>query len=201
MYCKSNFFKDLFTCDIMMRKHLKLCKKVFAEVIELNEERYAKISNWFHDNKKRMKILNILYKGLPTVTMVEYAVLVIFEIFQGKDKMEEIIRVIIVPLITFGICTAARKVVNEKRPYEAMNITPLIKKDKKGQSFPSRHVLSATIIAMASMYVNVQLGIIMMLISVAIAVIRPVAGVHYIRDVIGGLVMGIVCGVMGFYVF
>ena len=181
----------------------------------MNEERYAKISNWFRDNEKRMKILkttcadgklqtkilNILYKGLPTVTMVEYAVLVIFEIFQGKGKMEEIIRVIIVPLITFGICTAARKVVNEKRPYEAMNITPLIKKDKKGQSFPSRHVLSATIIAMASMYVNVRLGIIMMLISVAIAVIRPVAGVHYIRDVIGGLVIGIVCGVMGFYVF
>lgn len=82
-----------------------------------------------------------------------------------------------------------------------MNITPLIKKDKKGQSFPSRHVLSATIIAMASMYVNVRLGIIMMLISVAIAVIRPVAGVHYIRDVIGGLIIGIVCGVMGFYVF
>lgn len=167
----------------------------------MNEERYAKISNWFRDNEKRMKILNILYKGLPTVTMVEYTVLVIFEIFQGKDKMEEIIRVIIVPLITFGICTTARKVVNEKRPYEAMNITPLIKKDKKGQSFPSRHVLSATIIAMASMYVNVRLGIIMMLISVAIAVIRPVAGVHYIRDVIGGLVMGIVCGVMGFYIF
>lgn len=180
---------------------MELCKKVFAEVIELNEERYAKISNWFRDNEKRMKILNILYKGLPTVTMVEYAVLVIFEIFQGKGKMEEIIRVIIVPLITFVICTAARKVVNEKRPYEAMNITPLIKKDKKGQSFPSRHVLSATIIAMASMYVNVRLGIIMMLISVAIAVIRPVAGVHYIRDVIGGLVIGIVCGVMGFYVF
>ncbi len=167
----------------------------------MNEERYAKISNWFRDNEKRMKILNILYKGLPTVTMVEYVVLVIFEIFQGKGKMEEIIRVIIVPLITFGICTTARKVVNEKRPYEAMNITPLIKKDKKGQSFPSRHVLSATIIAMASMYVNVRLGIIMMLISVAIAVIRPVAGVHYIRDVIGGLIIGIVCGVMGFYVF
>ena len=48
---------------------------------------------------------------------------------------------------------------------------------------------------------SVRLGIIMMLISVAIAVIRPVAGVHYIRDVIGGLVIGIVCGVMGFYVF
>lgn len=167
----------------------------------MNEERYAKISNWFRDNEKRMKILNILYKGLPIVTMIEYVALVIFEIFQGKDKLEEIIRVIIVPLITFGICTAARKVVNEKRPYEAMNITPLIKKDKKGQSFPSRHVLSATIIAMASMYVNVWLGIIMMLISVAIAVIRPVAGVHYIRDVIGGLIIGIVCGVMGFYVF
>ena len=167
----------------------------------MNEERYAKISNWFRDNEKRMKILNILYKGLPTVTMVEYVVLVIFEIFQGKGKMEEIIRVIIVPLIIFGICTTARKVVNEKLPYEAMNITPLIKKDKKGQSFPSRHVLSATIIAMASMYVNVRLGIIMMLISVAIAVIRPVAGVHYIRDVIGGLIIGIVCGVMGFYVF
>ena len=167
----------------------------------MNEKRYGRISNWFRGNEKRMKILNILYKGLPIVTMIEYAAVVIFEIFQGKSKLEEIIRVIIVPLITFGICTVARKVVNEKRPYEAMNITPLIKKDKKGQSFPSRHVLSATIIAMASMYVNVPLGVIMMLISVAIAVVRPVAGVHYIRDVIGGLVIGIVCGIMGFYVF
>lgn len=168
------------------------------EVIKLNEERYDKISSWFRENENRMKILNILYKGLPLVTMAEYAILVLFVIFQGKT--EDIIRVIVVPLITFVICTVARKIVNEKRPYEAMDIIPLIKKDKKGQSFPSRHVLSATIIAMTSMYVNVLLGITMMLVSIAIAIVRPVAGVHYIRDVIGGLIIGIVCGLIGFYV-
>lgn len=164
----------------------------------MNEEKYQRISEWFRKKENYLKAFHIIYRILPAVTMAAYAGMVWYALF--CYDAQEIIRVIGVPLITFILCTVMRYAVNEKRPYETMHINPLIKKDKKGQSFPSRHVLSASIIAMCGFYVNIGVGIVLMIISVVIAIIRPVAGVHYIKDVIAGLLLGIVCGLLGFWV-
>ena len=89
------------------------------------------------------------------------------------------------PLIAFITVTILRKLINRKRPYEYMNITPLVS-HKKGQSFPSRHTLSAMIIALVTLDIHMTLGIIMIILASLIGICRILAGVHHISDVLAG---------------
>lgn len=162
------------------------------------EKRYRNISDWFRKSETRLKLFEIFYKMLPIIVFLVYGVIILLEVINGS--VSETIRVVATPFVTFALCTIVRKGINEKRPYEVMNINPLIIKSKKGQSFPSRHVVSAAVIAMAALYVNITLGIVMLMISIMISIIRPIAGVHYVRDVLGGLVWGIAGGIIGFYI-
>lgn len=164
----------------------------------MNEHNYKIISDWFRKSESRLRIFNMTYKILPLMIMASYGGIILYA-FLRMNKFE-IIRIVSVPLLTFIFCTVIRRIINEARPYEALNINPLIKKDKKGHSFPSRHTLSAFIIAMCGLYVNITTGLILMVISLIIAVIRPIAGVHYIKDVAAGMIMGIVCGIIGFWI-
>jgi membrane-associated phospholipid phosphatase len=164
----------------------------------MNEKNYKIISDWFRKSKVRLKAFNIIYRLLPLVVVVAYCGIILYAFL--CLKREEFIRIIIVPMVAFVLCTIVRYVINEERPYEALDINPLISKNKKRQSFPSRHVLSACIIAMSGLYVNVALGSALMMLSLIIAAIRPIAGVHYVRDVLAGLIMGIVCGIIGFWI-
>lgn len=163
----------------------------------MNEQLYNKISTWFRKSDVRLKLFVFAYRLLPYVTVLGYAASVIYEILYGATK--EIAGIILVPAVTFGICTIFRKIVNAKRPYEEMAIEPLIIKNKRGQSFPSRHMVSAGVIAMAALYVNTVFGIGMLAVAVSIGILRPIAGVHYIKDVIAGLAIGVLCGIIGFY--
>jgi membrane-associated phospholipid phosphatase len=91
------------------------------------------------------------------------------------------------PLIAFATVTIIRKLINRKRPYEYMNITPLVS-HKKGQSFPSRHTLSAMIIAFVTLNINITLGIILVALASVIGICRILAGVHHISDVLVGAI-------------
>ncbi len=164
----------------------------------MKEENYNKLSEWFQKKEARMKFFNVVYKVLPVIVMAVYGLVVFYVLFNAET--EDKLRVILVPLSTFILCTLIRVIINEKRPYEILNITPLIKKNKSGQSFPSRHAVSASVIAMTSLYINVPLGIIMMIICTGVCVIRPIAGVHYIKDVVAGMIFGILFGIIGFYI-
>ena len=98
---------------------------------------------------------------------------------------------IIKPLSAFLIVTLFRKVVNRPRPYEAMNIEPLLT-HKQGESFPSRHTVSAFIIALMFTHVNVYLGIMALIVAIIISGSRILAGVHYISDVVVAILIAII---------
>lgn len=163
----------------------------------MREEGYKKIYEFFHKSEKRYNIFKLIYELATMLFVIGYALLIVY-VFCSESK-EAIVRVIFVPAVTFLLCTVLRHVFNRKRPYETLNITPLIPKDKKGHSFPSRHVVSATIIMMAASYVNIWIGLVLFVICVVVSVFRVLAGVHYISDVIGGILFSVICGFLGFY--
>ena len=164
----------------------------------MTEKNYNKIYNWFNADEKRLKIFKTIYKILPYLVVLGYIAVIISELVTGEK--EGILKVLLVPAVTFLLCTVMRKLINKKRPYEILNITPIIKKDKKGQSFPSRHMLSASVIAVSALYVNNIFGAIMLILSIIVGIVRPIAGVHFVKDVIAGFTMGIICGMIGFYI-
>lgn len=101
--------------------------------------------------------------------------------------------------ISFVLVSLFRKIYNKKRPYEALDITPLIQKDKNGQSFPSRHVFSVFVIAMCWFFYFPVVGILLFLAGMVMAWIRVIGGVHYPVDVISGALIGIISGIIGLF--
>lgn len=159
--------------------------------------RYDKVNIFFKKHPVMLKIFFFLYKCMPPMIATVYILLLIYS-FLFRNIIV-FIRVTGVPLVTFITVSILRKIVNSSRPYVLYDITPLIKKDKVGESFPSRHTVSVTIIAMSCLYINIWLGVIMLIISVLMAGMRVIAGVHFLKDVIVALAFGIICGIIGFW--
>lgn len=160
------------------------------------EKNYGKVALYIKNRPLAYRILMLLYKGIPPLTAGIYCLMIIYHMLSVKDVMM-LCRIILVPLTGFVAVSLIRKLFNTKRPYVRYNIEPLINKEKRGESFPSRHTFSIGIIAMVCMYTNVWLGITMLLLSVILALSRVLAGVHYIKDVVAALVLAVIWGVAG----
>ena len=164
-------------------------------------ESYRNMSVYFSSTKARNNTIKALHDVLPLVLYIFYPIQVIALAFNEGIGDAVFLRFTLIPLGTLIIISIVRALINAKRPYEVYDYTPPVKKNTKGKSFPSRHTVSAFIIAMAFMYVNLNIGIIMMVLAAAIGVTRVLAGVHFIRDVVSGAAIGIIIGVLGFFVF
>ena len=112
-----------------------------------------------------------------------------------------LISFIAIPALCFLAVTIFRKVVNKKRPYEKLPIQSLIKKEKKGQSFPSRHVFSIFLIATLWFYFWKPIGIFLLIAGIFLAIVRVIGGVHFISDVYAGAFLGIIAGWISNYIF
>ena len=101
-----------------------------------------------------------------------------------------------IPASGFVILSLFRKKINAPRPYEEWGIKPLLDRDSPGQSMPSRHVFSATIISMACLHASLSVGVILLVLSALLGLVRVLGGVHYPKDVVVGYICGLVWGVI-----
>ena len=106
---------------------------------------------------------------------------------------------LLVPACSFILLSIFRKCINAPRPYEVFGTEPIIPKNTKGKSFPSRHVFSIFVIGTTFMLVCpvLALGIIILILGVVLAFLRVVSGVHFPRDVIAGALCGIMLALLG----
>ena len=139
--------------------------------------------------------MEYLNKILTAITYVTYIVLVVSQLIMDQSIF---LRVLIVPAIGFVGVTLFRKVFNAKRPYQLLDIDPLLSRRKEGQSFPSRHAFSIFMIAMAVGYVWLPGGIVFAVLGVLLACVRVIGGVHFPKDVICGAVVAVIWGIVGF---
>ena len=173
----------------------------------MTAETYEKISAPFRKHPKSVKRMEVLNKILTAITYVVYIVLVVSQLVVwlmsmfGADVSCQIVfwSVLLVPAIGFVGVTLFRKIFNAKRPYQLLDIQPLLSRRKEGQSFPSRHAFSIFMIAMAVGYVWLPLGIVFAVLGVLLACVRVIGGVHFPKDVIAGAVIAVVWGLAGFH--
>ncbi len=157
---------------------------------------YRKCEAFFKEKEIRLDILKFLYKALPVLEAVIYCGLIIYSFV--KEDYLMFTKCIVVPATAFVVVSIFRKLIDSPRPYTKYDITPLINKDKSGESFPSRHTLSAFLITMTGFYVYFPIGIVLAVISSVIVVTRVISGVHFTKDVIAGALIGILSGLIYF---
>ena len=103
-----------------------------------------------------------------------------------------------IPASGFVILSFLRKKINAPRPYEEWDIKPLLDRDSPGQSMPSRHVFSATIISTSCLHTSLTMGMICLTLSAFLGLVRVLGGVHYPKDVVVGYICALVWGVIFF---
>jgi membrane-associated phospholipid phosphatase len=156
------------------------------------ESFYQSITQPYLDKRRRQGLL-LLNKLLTAIMYLAYPCLLIFLFVTNRHSL---MKNIFIPGLSFVGLSLFRHILNSPRPYECYCIKPLIYKETHGHSFPSRHVFSSAMIAMCYFYQNAFLGIILLLMTVIEGYIRVVGGVHFIKDVVAGMLIGIGCGLL-----
>ena len=144
-----------------------------------------------------LRLLRAFNRFMTVVMPIVYLTLLATTYFQeGLGK--QVLIYVFVPATGFMILSLLRKKINAPRPYEEWTIKPLLDRDSPGQSMPSRHVFSATIISMACIHASLSVGVILLVLSVFLGLVRVLGGVHYPKDVLVGYICGLVWGVIFF---
>ena len=96
--------------------------------------------------------------------------------------------------IPFFIVSFVRAAFDAPRPYEIYDFYLEKPKEREGKSFPSRHAYSAFSIAVLSFFFCTWAGILLLGFAMLLSVSRVLLGIHFIRDVLAGGVIGIAAG-------
>lgn len=145
-------------------------------------------------------LLAFVTKGGKAFTYLSYTVYPVLLAYLFFKGVPDAWKAVAVPAAGFVLLSAFRYLVNAPRPYEVFDVPPLVRKDTKGKSFPSRHVFSAFIIAFTAWQYYPSLGVLLGISACLLAVTRVLAGVHFVRDVAAGAAIGLGLGALGFLI-
>lgn len=104
---------------------------------------------------------------------------------------------VLLSLLCSLLCTNVilKNAVARVRPFDVLPITPLVA--ETSWSFPSGHVSASFAAATAMLVLTGKRGIPALALAVLMAFSRLYVQVHYPSDVLGGAVVGALCGVTG----
>ena len=161
------------------------------------QEWYNHIAGKIENKLSLLSLLRTFNRFMTVVMPIVYLTLLVTTYFQEGFGKQVLIYVFI-SATGFVILSLLRKKINAPRPYEEWTIKPLLDRDSPGQSMPSRHVFSASIISMACLHASLSVGVILLILSVFLGLVRVLGGVHYPKDVVVGYICGLVWGVLFF---
>ena len=161
------------------------------------QEWYDRIAGNIENKPFLLSLLRTFNRFMTVVMPRVYLTLLATAYFQeGFGK--QILIYVFIPATGFVILSFLRKKINAPRPYEEWDIKPLLDRDSPGQSMPSRHVFSATIISMACLHASSSVGVILLVFSALLGLVRVLGGVHFPKDVVVGYMCALVWGVIFF---
>ena len=161
------------------------------------QEWYAHIAANIKNKPFLLSLLRTFNRFMTVVVPIVYLTL-LTTIYFREGFGKQVLMYVFIPASGFVILSFLRKKINAPRPYEVWEIVPLLDRDSPGQSMPSRHVFSATIISMACLHASLSVGLILLVLSALLGLVRVSGGVHYPKDVVVGYICGLVWGVIFF---
>ena len=176
----------------------------------MTAERYRTVYNWFNQRPRLRRAFTAAVKSTPAVPVVLYGVLLVLRAADAvslrsaggeafRASLVLLLRSILVPFFTFVGGSLLRSRLNRPRPYEQPGFVPLVQKDTRGKSFPSRHALSAGVIAMAWLRTSIPVGLFLILWAFWVCFTRVIGGMHSEKDVVCGAGLGFLAGAAGMF--
>lgn len=159
---------------------------------------YEKNAAFYEHRPKAKKALIYLNITLPALYFAAYAALLVYAALTDFP-VREFIGVLFVPAVCLLCVMLLRLLIDRPRPYSenGANITPILqKKSKDKESFPSRHLASAVVIAITILPYLAWAGICLLVFSLALGYIRFALGLHYPSDLFGGALLGAICSLL-----
>ena len=147
-----------------------------------------------YESKKLTASLKIISHVCVAFGILAWAALLV--ICYLDDKLFAL-KVAVCGAVPFLLISAFRRFINAPRPYELYDFYAEPPKNKKGKSFPSRHVFSAFLIATLWFFESPVIAAALAAIGVILAVNRVLVGIHFVRDVIAGAIVGVISGALG----
>ena len=169
-----------------MRKYMKNYQEWYDHIATNIKNKPFLLSLLRTFNRFMTVVMPMIYLTLLATTYLQ----------EGLGK--QVLIYVFIPASGFVILSFLRKKINAPRPYEEWDIKPLLDRDSPGQSMPSRHVFSATIISVACMHASLTMGMICLTLSAFLGLVRVLGGVHFPKDVVVGYICGLVWGVLFF---
>ena len=164
----------------------------------MNKENYVKLMNYWQEHRPFCKIMIATEKMAEIIVIISYALLLVYSVYSDVGFA---LRSAVTSIIALYLCTLLRFVVNAKRPYQVYETLPAMHKDTLGQSFPSRHLTSVAVIAVSMLYTNIVIGCLFVALMLLMGTLRVLLGVHFVKDVTVGAVIGLAIGIVGIYIF
>lgn len=161
------------------------------------QEWYDHIAGKIENRPIFLSLLRTFNRFMVVVMPIVYLTL-LTTIYFREGFGKQVLMYVFIPASGFVILSFLRKKINAPRPYEVWEIIPLLDRDSPGQSMPSRHVFSATIISMACLHASLTMGMICLTLSALLGLVRVLGGVHFPKDVLVGYICALVWGVIFF---
>ena len=159
---------------------------------------YPKLYKRIYSNKALTDILRHLDRLIVLFISVAFVTYLSFYFF-FHSPIDTILYMMVsgVPLVAVSLM---RRYFNFPRPYEVYDFEALgidLPSTKTGGSFPSRHAFSAFLIGTLMLGLMLPLGIVILALALLMSAARVLLGLHFLKDVIVGSVIGSVMGAIG----
>lgn len=154
---------------------------------------YSRLNSKMRRNSDISDILRSLDRMLVSLSAAAYLFLLVILLIARSDRF---LPSLLVPALSFAAVSLLRIMINRKRPYEVEDIGEILPQKRDGRSFPSRHVFSAAIIAATFAPMSLLASVILFVSAMVLAAVRVLGGVHYVSDVVAGLIFGIFFGIL-----
>ena len=146
---------------------------------------------------ERKRLCTALRAVSLVVTAVSVASFLYLAFVCFKISPLSLVRYLIITGVPFAVVSLLRRAVSLPRPYEVYTFYELPPKSKRGDSFPSRHTFSAFLIGTLFAFVSPFLSAILLVLGVMLATARVLLGIHFLRDVFVGAIVGVASALLG----
>lgn len=159
----------------------------------MKPETLIKIVNSIRANKSLCLFITVMDKLTVIMTVLLYIYLLAMA---ALTDLPTFLRTLLTPAVCFVAFSIVRKLIDAPRPYEVYGFTSVTGKNKKGSSFPSRHVFSIFLVGITAYTFDHRIAMGTFVLGIVLMVLRVIEGVHFIRDVVVGMISAFVLQVI-----